>query len=70
MKERNLKNNKFALPNLRNYHVVSTPEVDAEISLMMDTDGLIELTPKDLLQVCGGEGSYQGRRSTGGYVPT
>ncbi|MEA5567326.1 hypothetical protein [Anabaena sp. UHCC 0399] len=70
MKEINLNHHKFVLPNLRESDVISTSEVDCESSVAKDANTLIKLNMKDLLDVCGGEGSYQGRRSSGGYVPT
>ena len=55
-------NHKLLLPNLRESDVISTPEVNSGT--------LIKLTIKDLLDVSAGDGTHQGRRSSGGYVPT
>jgi hypothetical protein len=60
MKNNKKNNNNHTLPNLR----------DSESSAAKDVNTLTKLTMKDLLDVCGGGGPYQGRRSNGGYVPT
>ncbi len=58
MQEENMENHKFALSNLR----------ESKSSAVKNANTLIKLTMKDLVDVCGGEGSDQGRRSTGRWL--